>query len=395
MPVNSRLSAIMIQDQLTLCLTKVIEKSMYETLGQDWYFLIREEDIKASSSKNPPILEGISKIEHCDFQSLLKLMAFRENIRQAVIETWKIDYSDTNKGFYSLLRQLMTYRNNNAHNNAEEIGRELAGKASNRILDTNRSITDMVKLAMIFKDVKNDKGVSYYEVIRNIRDDYEKGQRKKQYSVKETLKKEKLNVTTGEFIDIVYQYNIEMDVFDSENGDLCFATEDYDVIVEKLRYRQHHRKSLFVLITAVFMAIVLVIMVLFVIPFLSNKSYNEGVAIASVSVSNKLYPIKIDKGIIVFCESIDTDEAHNQYKLSLKFMNISDHMIHVFNLKKIRVSYKDTSEIIAAGKDNSVVSVQYFVPSKLSVSHEIVINGVGKFHNVIDPSELDFDFEII
>lgn len=393
MPVNSRLTAIMIQDQLTLCLTKVIEQSMFHTLGSDWYFLIKEDDVK-SSSKAPPILEGVSKIEHCDFQSLLKLMVFRENIRNAVIETWNIDYSDTKRSFNSLLRQLMNYRNNTAHNNAEEIERELSGKESNRILDTDRSITDMVKLAMIFKDVKNDEGISYYEVISKIQQNYEKGKRKNQYSVPETLKKEKLNITPGEFIDIVHQNNIEMDVFDADNGSLCFATENYDVIVEKIRYRLHRRKSFVLLISAVFMALVLIMMVLFVIPYINNKSYNDGLTNGSITTSNKLIRIYDGNGIEVYYDSINLNQKENGYDLFLRFFNVSGKPIQKFIVKNCTIRSDDDMKIIAFQKENAVISSENFFPSTATKAIPIKLNCDGEPMNILEIEDLTIYLEI-
>ena len=156
------------KDILTVCLAKVIDRSMAAQLGDDWFSAFAAEDSR--EKVNNRITKPAQKsVQDLDLQALLKFMRYRPRWVTEVLRFY---------GFYngldefaaeaqrrqldSLLDRLINdFRNRiEAHSRAADLYSELSGQGVERIYGYEEAYHDMVRLTRIFS--KDKVGKVYY-----------------------------------------------------------------------------------------------------------------------------------------------------------------------------------------------------------------------------------------
>jgi len=160
-------TALQIKDLLTLCLADAIDRAMLKEAGPHWFSAFSEYDA-SPECKTPILRPNQASIHDCDMQALLKILRYREPYTEAILEHYGFfdpndEYGNSiKKGhFQHLLNRLITdFRNRmEAHTRAAD----LKDKKDGMLYDYGDAVNDMLKLAEIFRDVKNKNGLSYHK----------------------------------------------------------------------------------------------------------------------------------------------------------------------------------------------------------------------------------------
>ena len=172
---TDKATALQLKDLLTACLADAIDQAMLALAGPQWFEAFAEYD--ASEECETPILRAHQhSIHDCDMQALFKFLRYREPYAEAILEYY--GFFDPNdqygnsikKGhFQHLLNRLITdFRNRmEAHTRAADL---LTTGNRKMLYDYSDAVSDILKLAEIFRDVKMHglKGMSYYKYMVRI-----------------------------------------------------------------------------------------------------------------------------------------------------------------------------------------------------------------------------------
>ena len=166
---NEKEKAARIADLLTLCLLTAIDTALTKERGQDWFNKFKNNE---ALKQRPITSEKHNKAEDLDFQALLKIIHFRKDERIIVLQHYwgkkKDEEVENNKYFeYTRIRLINDYRNNiAAHVSASQISDNLTGKQESLTYDYSDAIKDMLRVAKVFEKVVNEKGISYYKLMK-------------------------------------------------------------------------------------------------------------------------------------------------------------------------------------------------------------------------------------
>ena len=164
------------KDLLTVCLAKAVDQAMTAQAGPDWFVAFAQAD--SQMKLNLRITKaGQLTVQDMDLQALLKLFRFREGMARQVLayhgfflgqDAIAID-AQMHQLNQLLDRLMVDFRNRiEAHSRAADIEREINGQDLNRIYGYEEAVQDMLRLARIFGNVKDPKGMPYYRRIENL-----------------------------------------------------------------------------------------------------------------------------------------------------------------------------------------------------------------------------------
>lgn len=222
-----------VKNTLTLCIKTAIATSMEQMLGEDWFTLLKNNE----AHLEPPfqVLYKKESIEECDFQALVKILLFREDARDVVIEYYGIDYDgiggDGSPFDYLLKRIMLSYRNNmDSHISFYQI-QQIRNKEYKAIYGYKEAVYDMLKLGEILKDVTDENGISYYEHMRASVKRYKKNDDIEYYSIHEAIKSESLNINSNQFFNACVRLGLKTKTMDF---DIYFGSADYDFDIKRI-----------------------------------------------------------------------------------------------------------------------------------------------------------------
>lgn len=222
-----------VKNTLTLCIKTAIATSMEQMLGEDWFTLLKNNE----AHLEPPfqVLYKKESIEECDFQALVKILLFREDARDVVIEYYGIDYDgiggDGSPFDYLLKRIMLSYRNNmDSHISFYQI-QQIRNKEYKAIYGYKEAVYDMLKLGEMLKDVTDENGISYYEHMKASVKRYKKNDDIEYYSIREAIKNEGLNINSNQFFNACVRLGLKTKTM---NFDIYFGSADYDFDVKRI-----------------------------------------------------------------------------------------------------------------------------------------------------------------
>ncbi len=297
--INDRTLALQIKDLLTVCLAKSIDNALTAEIGPHWFDTFSKEDAENSF---PILFPDQISLYSCDTQALFKLLRHRENYAHAVLTYFGFlqreaapDTAARKKQFSHLMSRLITdFRNSmEAHIPVYAI----EGSADSALYTYADAITDMLKLADIFRTTADENGVSYYDRMTALVKAHSHRQNIISYPIADVLASLKPGITRAQLINGCAQLNIPVG---NVNGTVCLSTADITADLSRLRAffaeaeaarSKKSKRILLVLLTvAVVVAVIIGITAFFGSqPVAPEDNYYKNSA-ASVSVT----PGKID-----------------------------------------------------------------------------------------------------
>ncbi len=234
-------TADQIKDILTVCMAKGVDAALSDAIGPKWFEYFKQQDSQNKREYRIVRPENNSVYDF-DFQALLKLMKFNMDLRIYILsffhpEEQNIDtVYGKNSLFDNLLYRLMTlYRNQiAAHKKARDIEDNQASDSSSTTYSYYDAISDMKKLAYNFKSVTDKNGVSYYDAIDIIIENYIHESKKSFYSIHETIRAEQLDISISDFIQICSKSGIHII---SDSKDTYFSTDNYSDTITTIKNR--------------------------------------------------------------------------------------------------------------------------------------------------------------
>ena len=263
---NDRTLALQIKDLLTVCLAKSIDKALAERYGAQWFEAFSKEDAK---SEKPILYPDQISIYSCDTQALFKILRHREHYTHEVLTCFGFlrgdsapDTAAKKKQFSRLMERLITdFRNSmEAHIPAYAI----EGETDGALYTYADAITDMLKLAVIFRATVDENGLSYYDHMTALLQNHSDKQNLTVCPVADVLTALRAGVTSSQLVDCCAQLHIPVNTVD---GVLCISSADYTADLSRIRAffaeaeASHFQKSKRILIAALSAVVILMITV--------------------------------------------------------------------------------------------------------------------------------------
>jgi len=229
---DDRALALQLKDLLTVCLGKGIDIALTAQLGEQWFADFAKED---AVQKKQILMEGQISIYASDTQALFKILRFREKYSQIILTHFGFisrngapDDASKKLQFSRLMDRLITDFRNSIEAHIPVYALEQPD--SEALYSYIDAVTDMLKLAEIFRDVRDADGRSYYDRMKQLADDFARQKNRHVYPVKDIAAS--LSVTPDQLILCCEKLHIPLSTV---NGSLCITTENYTADISRIR----------------------------------------------------------------------------------------------------------------------------------------------------------------
>ncbi len=221
----------------TLCLANSIQNALSVQLGADWFRYFKQEECSSSNS-NPIIKQSQNSIFELDFQALLKMLRFRMSYRIYVLDFYypgKSREYDKGSPFDNLLFRLINfYRNQiDAHQKARDISEYDTVHMTNPFAyGYMEAIQDMKQLTRIFRSVQDKRGVSYFDRVSELEEEYKLLKNMTFIPVEDVLSRELPDVSYEEAVTAACEAGIRMENFQNH---LSVVSGNYPETIQLLQ----------------------------------------------------------------------------------------------------------------------------------------------------------------
>lgn len=289
MRTYTRAVVMQMSEYLHLCMVKAIDTALTDRIGRDWFVQFQTFDM----SQPIPVLEKeYTGVNSMDLQSCFKFFRYRDDYAKIVFEYFGHNFfSDTadatkamnqlNSLLDNLIRNVRNYLYAHASANLVEKGSDTSLRYS--VYGANEAVNDMLKFAGFFDKVADNYGKTYYQKMHDLSEKMDSYY----YSVEDTVKKEKLRVSSGEFVTACSQLNIPIST--TKTGELLFSSANYagdlaqiTLCLNKIKSRKS-RKALIIII----LILLVVLGALALVFALSDKNSNNGQDTNSTAVTSE------------------------------------------------------------------------------------------------------------
>ena len=233
MMIPDRRVAVMLAEQLHICLVKSINGALTERVGENWFDAFREYD---SNQAIPVLDKNHTSVNRMDLQACLKFLRYRSEYAKIVFEHYGHNFyleTDDSRKAQLLLNQRLDNLIHNvrnylyAHASATLVEEGVDDSIRATVYGVKEAIDDMLKLASFFAAVPADDGESYYQKMKNM------ASPSGSFSIAEAIARENINVSVGVFAEVCNKIGIRVST--AKDGIISFESGNYQGDIARIK----------------------------------------------------------------------------------------------------------------------------------------------------------------
>ena len=214
-------------------------------MGKEWFTKFKKQEV-ALDTKLATVKDSQKTIFSNDFQGIVKIFRYREedgdvryyNLQSPVLitpvfEAFKLPRKDRGRSaFSSLCDTLIANRNKVHHLGLDAANTDDANELRSNISFIKKAILDCVAFLEYFKDVTDEKGQPYIDLVYHKIEELEQNYKILRYNTLDVIQNEKMDISPEQFSQICQELYISTLVI---KGVHYFESNDYEADLRAIK----------------------------------------------------------------------------------------------------------------------------------------------------------------